>query len=80
MITCHYLLCFLISRRFEKFFWFISSENFLVIGGRDQQQNEIIVKRHFKPGANFTLSPHRHFELVRIFSMSRIFGEKRSKP
>jgi len=24
---------------FEKFFWFISSENFLVIGGRDAQQN-----------------------------------------
>lgn len=30
---------------FEKFFWFISSENYLVIGGRDQQQNELIVKR-----------------------------------
>ncbi|XP_028398631.1 nuclear export mediator factor Nemf-like [Dendronephthya gigantea] len=35
---------------FEKFFWFISSENYLVIGGRDQQQNELIVKRHLKPG------------------------------
>ncbi|XP_025834087.1 nuclear export mediator factor NEMF homolog isoform X2 [Agrilus planipennis] len=34
---------------FEKFFWFISSENFLVIGGRDQQQNELIVKRYLKP-------------------------------
>lgn len=30
---------------FEKFFWFISSENYLVIAGRDQQQNELIVKR-----------------------------------
>lgn len=30
---------------FEKFFWFISSENYLVIGGRDAQQNELIVKR-----------------------------------
>lgn len=30
---------------FEKFFWFISSENYLIIGGRDQQQNELIVKR-----------------------------------
>ncbi|XP_050405953.1 ribosome quality control complex subunit NEMF [Patella vulgata] len=35
---------------FEKFLWFISSENFLVIGGRDSQQNELIVKRYFKPG------------------------------
>jgi len=34
---------------FEKFFWFISSENFLVIGGRDAQQNETIVKRYMKP-------------------------------
>ncbi|KAJ8308820.1 hypothetical protein KUTeg_013694 [Tegillarca granosa] len=38
------------SRKFEKFLWFISSENFLVIGGRDQQQNELIVKRYLKPG------------------------------
>lgn len=31
---------------FEKFFWFISSEGFLVIAGRDAQQNEFIVKKH----------------------------------
>jgi hypothetical protein len=36
--------------RFEKFLWFISSENYLIIGGRDQQQNEIIVKRYLTPG------------------------------
>ncbi|XP_069118098.1 ribosome quality control complex subunit NEMF-like [Argopecten irradians] len=35
---------------FEKFLWFITSENFLVIGGRDQQQNEMIVKRYLKSG------------------------------
>nr|CAD7568436.1 unnamed protein product [Timema californicum] len=35
---------------FEKFFWFISSENYLVIGGRDQIQNELIVKRYMKAG------------------------------
>uniref|UniRef100_A0A8C5YQA8 Ribosome quality control complex subunit NEMF n=1 Tax=Marmota marmota marmota TaxID=9994 RepID=A0A8C5YQA8_MARMA len=34
---------------FEKFLWFISSENYLIIGGRDQQQNEIIVKRYLTP-------------------------------
>ncbi|XP_054827883.1 ribosome quality control complex subunit NEMF [Eublepharis macularius] len=35
---------------FEKFLWFISSENYLVIAGRDQQQNEMIVKRYLTPG------------------------------
>ncbi|NXT18729.1 NEMF factor, partial [Syrrhaptes paradoxus] len=36
--------------QFEKFLWFISSENYLIIAGRDQQQNEVIVKRYLKPG------------------------------
>ncbi|RWS28335.1 nuclear export mediator factor NEMF-like protein [Leptotrombidium deliense] len=35
---------------FEKFFWFISSDGYLVIAGRDAQQNELIVKRYFKAG------------------------------
>ncbi|VDN86177.1 unnamed protein product [Brugia pahangi] len=35
---------------FEKFFWFVSSENYLVIGGRDAQQNELLVKRYLRPG------------------------------
>ncbi|KAH9381700.1 hypothetical protein HPB48_011970 [Haemaphysalis longicornis] len=35
---------------FEKFFWFISSEDYLVVGGRDAQQNEAIVKKHLRPG------------------------------
>lgn len=34
---------------FEKFYWFISSENYLVISGRDGQQNELIVKRYMRP-------------------------------
>lgn len=34
---------------FEKFYWFISSENYLIIGGRDQQQNELLVKRYLRP-------------------------------
>ncbi|KAG8517729.1 Nuclear export mediator factor NEMF, partial [Galemys pyrenaicus] len=38
------------AKKFEKFLWFISSENYLIIGGRDQQQNEIIVKRYLTPG------------------------------
>eukprot|EP00814_Leptocylindrus_danicus_P006770 CAMPEP_0116005744 /NCGR_PEP_ID=MMETSP0321-20121206/1335_1 /TAXON_ID=163516 /ORGANISM="Leptocylindrus danicus var. danicus, Strain B650" /LENGTH=781 /DNA_ID=CAMNT_0003474205 /DNA_START=226 /DNA_END=2571 /DNA_ORIENTATION=+ len=34
----------------EKFNWFITSDNYLVIGGRDAQQNEVIVKRYLRPG------------------------------
>ncbi|KAI9314042.1 hypothetical protein BX666DRAFT_2020220 [Dichotomocladium elegans] len=35
---------------FEKFLWFISTENFLVIAGRDMQQNEMLVKRYLRKG------------------------------
>lgn len=35
---------------FEKFIWFISSENFLIVCGRDAQQNELLVKRHMDKG------------------------------
>ncbi|XP_066952776.1 ribosome quality control complex subunit NEMF [Macrobrachium rosenbergii] len=34
---------------FEKFLWFVSSENYLVIAGRDSQMNEMVVKRHLRP-------------------------------
>ena len=35
---------------FEKFIYFVSSENFLVLAGRDAQQNELLVKRHMDKG------------------------------
>ncbi|KAG9232396.1 putative nuclear export mediator factor Nemf [Amylocarpus encephaloides] len=35
---------------FEKFIWFISSDGYLVLGGKDTQQNEMIYKRHMKKG------------------------------
>lgn len=31
---------------FEKFRWFVSSEGFLVIGGKDATTNEILIKKH----------------------------------
>ena len=31
---------------FEKFHWFVSSNGFLVIGGKDAKSNEIVVKKH----------------------------------
>ncbi|KAK3393198.1 hypothetical protein B0H63DRAFT_498510 [Podospora didyma] len=35
---------------FEKFTWFISSDGYLVLGGRDAQQNEILYKRYLRKG------------------------------
>lgn len=35
---------------FEKFHFFISSEGFLVIGGKNAQQNDIVVKKHLSNG------------------------------
>ena len=34
---------------YEKFRWFITSDDFLVIGGRDATSNEIVVKKHAEP-------------------------------
>ncbi|KAJ2850887.1 hypothetical protein IWW36_001513 [Coemansia brasiliensis] len=35
---------------FEKFAWFMSSDGYLVLAGHDMQQNELLVKRHLRPG------------------------------
>ena len=35
---------------YEKFKWFISSENYLVLSGCDAMQNELLVKRHLRRG------------------------------
>ncbi|KAG9510862.1 Nuclear export mediator factor NEMF, partial [Fragariocoptes setiger] len=40
------------SRRrywFEQFYWFLSSDGYLVVAGRDAEQNETLVKRYMKP-------------------------------
>ena len=34
---------------YEKFRWFLSSEGFLVIGGRDATSNEVVIKKHTEP-------------------------------
>lgn len=38
---------------YEKFRWFYTSENMLVIGGRDAHQNELLNSRHFDEGDLF---------------------------
>ena len=35
---------------FEKFTWFISSDGYLVLGGKDAQQNEILYRKYLKKG------------------------------
>lgn len=35
---------------FEKFLYFISSDGYLVIGGKDSQQNELLYRRYLKKG------------------------------
>lgn len=35
---------------FEKFIWFISSDGYLVLGGRDAMQNEMLYKKHLRKG------------------------------
>ncbi|KAI8930079.1 hypothetical protein BC831DRAFT_508731 [Entophlyctis helioformis] len=39
-----------VERKAQKFWWFISSENYLVVGGRDAGQNEMLVRRYLKKG------------------------------
>lgn len=38
---------------FERFRWFISSEDVLVIAGKDAKSNEEVVKKHLKPGDRY---------------------------
>ncbi|MEM5814484.1 MAG: NFACT RNA binding domain-containing protein, partial [Candidatus Aenigmatarchaeota archaeon] len=34
---------------FEKFHWMVTSDGFLVVGGRDATQNEVLFKKHLEP-------------------------------
>jgi len=34
---------------YEKFHWFISSEGFLCLGGKDATSNELVIKKHLEP-------------------------------
>ncbi|HYS71679.1 MAG TPA: ribosome rescue protein RqcH, partial [Thermoplasmata archaeon] len=38
---------------FEAYRWFLSSEGFLVIGGRDAKTNDAVVKKHLKEGDRY---------------------------
>ena len=41
---------------YERFRWMLSPQGFLIIGGRDSTQNEVLVKRHMEPNDLFVHS------------------------
>lgn len=62
---------------FEKFLWFISTEGFLVIAGRDMQQNEMLVKRYLRKGKEETMNNNDRvlmYEKIRWCLCSRRFA------
>ncbi|MBN1677187.1 MAG: DUF814 domain-containing protein, partial [Candidatus Thermoplasmatota archaeon] len=38
---------------FERYRWFISSEGAIVLGGKDAKSNDMLVKKHLKPGDRY---------------------------
>ncbi len=61
---------------FEKFRWFISSEGFLVLGGRDAKQNEILVKKHMSKDDIFVHTQIPGAPCVIIKTEGRKIGER----
>ena len=49
---------------FEKFYYFISSEGYLIVGGRDAQQNEILCQKYLSHGDAFV---HANMKDATIF-------------
>lgn len=61
---------------YEKFRWFISSEGFLVIGGRDATTNDIIVKKHLEKDDLVFHTELRGSPFVVIKSNNKPIGNK----
>lgn len=51
---------------FEKFFWFISSDGYLVLAGKDQSQDELLYRRHLRKGDVFCHSDVKDASVVVI--------------
>jgi len=64
---------------YEKFHWFISSEGFLVIGGRDATSNEIIIKKHTENNDGVLHTDMAGSPFFVIKSENRDIGEKTIK-
>lgn len=59
---------------FEKFLFFISSDGYLVLAGRDLQQNEILYKRYFRRGDVFVSADEPGAAVVLVRNGSAIAG------
>lgn len=55
---------------FEKFFWFISSDGYLVLAGKDQAQDELLYRRHLRKGDIFCHSDVKDASIVVIKNKS----------
>lgn len=59
---------------FEKFLFFISSDGYLVLAGRDLQQNEILYKRYFRRGDVLVSADEPGASVVLVRNGSAIAG------
>lgn len=51
---------------FEKFYWFISSDGYLVVGAKDKSQAEILYRRHLRSGDVYVHSDAKEAAMVVI--------------
>ena len=58
---------------FEKFHWFVTSENFLVLCGRDAQQNEVSPPHPPVLLSNFVILCHTNKKEVHLFTTLQDF-------
>lgn len=61
---------------YERFRWTFSSQNFLIVGGKDATQNEVIAKKHMAPGDIFAHSDAPGGSVVIIKSEGRAVPEE----
>ena len=61
---------------YEKFRWFISSEGFLAVGGRDATSNEIVVKKHTESNDLVFHTDMAGSPFFVVKSEGKIIGEK----
>lgn len=64
------------SHWFEKFWWFISSEGYLVLSGRDEQQAEMLYRRHLKKGDVFIGSDVEGAAMVIVKNKIKSLGQE----
>jgi len=61
---------------YERFRWTFSSQNFLIVGGKDATQNEVLAKKHMAPGDIFAHSDVPGGSVVIIKSEGRAVPEE----